>query len=419
DGKPQRDSTTAHVHDIGDLCRFQIIVHFHHHTKCWYLRLDAGHNFLHANHHKGLHQIRKSPHDLPLQVLETASNMLNHGTPTTHVRALAQTLTHVNLLTKAFTRILEESLHNGLGGIFSPFNPHGEHNTPGQMLLDWFRLHPDLDFVIYTATLDDSMHRLRLRKKTKTKDGLIDPAKYHTQRLQALVESLTLDTGREALIAVSFVSKKQRRFFEMFPECLGMDVTHGTNAEKRPLFRLVGRTASNENIPLMTAYLPSLCDWVFHWLFDDAMPTLFEKENVAKLRLMMTDKDLQCMAAFNAIIKVYYPYAQIRLCKWHKTEVDLQFANTNRDWCYSFTSSIESAKEEKDSWNVLLTFVDNMDKEGNVTKDLIRFTRKCLATFFNKSMEYLSFRHYMAVPNGDRADNCFVESDNSPIKRLN
>ncbi|CAJ1945019.1 unnamed protein product [Cylindrotheca closterium] len=89
-----------------------------------------------------------------------------------------------------------------------------------------------------------------------------------------------------------------------------------------------------------------------------------------------------------------------------KTEVDLEFANTIRDWCYSFTSSIESAKEEKDSWNALLTFVDNMDKEGNPTKDLIRFTRKYLTTFFNKSMEYLSFRHYMAVPNGDRADNC-------------
>ncbi|CAJ1933117.1 unnamed protein product [Cylindrotheca closterium] len=27
-------------------------------------------------------------------------------------------------------------------------------------------------------------------------------------------------------------------------------------------------------------------------------------------------------------------------------------------------------------------------------------------------------RHYMAVPNGDRANNCFVESDNSSIKRL-
>ncbi|CAJ1962183.1 unnamed protein product [Cylindrotheca closterium] len=155
DGKPQRDSTTARVHDIGDLCRFQIIVHFHHHTKRWYLQLDAGHNFLHANHHKGLNRIRKFRHDLPLQMLETASNMLSHGTPTTHVRALAQTLTDVNLPTKAFTRILnetkaftlilEKSLHNGLRGIFSPFSPHGECNTPGQMLLDWLCIHPDLD----------------------------------------------------------------------------------------------------------------------------------------------------------------------------------------------------------------------------------------------------------------------------------
>lgn len=95
-----------------------------------------------------------------------------------------------------------------------------------------------------------------------------------------------------------------------------MDVTFATNVEDRPLFRLIGRTSENKNIPLMSAFMPSQCAWVFHWLFDEVIPSLFQ--DIRQLRLITTDEDRLQIRAFESLKTKYFPFADYRLCKFHK-----------------------------------------------------------------------------------------------------
>ena len=52
---------------------------------------------------------------------------------------------------------------------------------------------------------------------------------------QAIINALKLTGGRSLLLCVAWVTKEQVNFLDRFPWVITMDVTFGTNAEKRPL----------------------------------------------------------------------------------------------------------------------------------------------------------------------------------------
>lgn len=104
----------------------------------------------------------------------------------------------------------------------------------------------------------------------------------------------------------------------MFPSLVGLDVTFNTNAEKRPMFVVVGKTSNGNVIPLLNAFFPSEAKWVFLWVFKEALPYLLGPSVLSKIRLITSDEDRQCLEAFEEVREELYPNAVIRLCKWHK-----------------------------------------------------------------------------------------------------
>ena len=55
----------------------------------------------------------------------------------------------------------------------------------------------------------------------------------------SIVKALSLNGNESLLLGCCWMSRGQRRYLKMFPTTLGFDVTHGTNAEKRPLARAI------------------------------------------------------------------------------------------------------------------------------------------------------------------------------------
>ena len=74
-----------------------------------------------------------------------------------------------------------------------------------------------------------------------------------------------------------------------YPDVLGVDVTYGKNNEKRPQFCVIGKNARNRNIPIIDAFLPLQQQYVFRWLFEEAMPRLLDKFALLCTQLIMTD----------------------------------------------------------------------------------------------------------------------------------
>jgi hypothetical protein len=60
----------------------------------------------------------------------------------------------------------------------------------------------------------------------------------------------------------------------MFPELLAVDTTGGTATDDRMLMIVDGLDNARRNFPSLRGFLPSECQWVFHFLFSYVFPKL-------------------------------------------------------------------------------------------------------------------------------------------------
>jgi hypothetical protein len=126
-----------------------------------------------------------------------------------------------------------------------------------------------------------------------------------------------LAVGQKILLAVAWVREDERRLFEMFPEVFMIDVTHATNSEGRPLAVSASVDAHMKTFTPIRAFLPSECQWVFHWLWTTAIPTLLGRENIRRKELALSDGDSKIYTPFDSVKAELYPHAIHGLCNFH------------------------------------------------------------------------------------------------------
>jgi hypothetical protein len=96
-----------------------------------------------------------------------------------------------------------------------------------------------------------------------------------------LVKSaMKLDDSGAMLLFVAWGSDEDLRYIIMFPEVLSIDTTYGTNIEKRPLLIFAGTDNTRKNFTALHAFLPSECEWMFHYVFKVAIPSLIGEATV-------------------------------------------------------------------------------------------------------------------------------------------
>lgn len=137
-----------------------------------------------------------------------------------------------------------------------------------------------------------------------------------------LIQQLTTSYGT-ILLAVMWISDEGKRYHTKFPHVLGCDVTFGTNAEKRPLFRASGKTPDNKNIPHINAFVPSQQRWVFEWIFEDGLSSILDGTALSETCMILTDQDAQLVGTLLNKLResdriCAYGLALNRLCSWHK-----------------------------------------------------------------------------------------------------
>lgn len=142
--------------------------------------------------------------------------------------------------------------------------------------------------------------------------------------VKGIIEGLTMGDG-QILLAIMWITKDAKRYHSKFPHVLGLDVTFGTNAEKRPLFRASGKTSNNKNVPHVNSFIPSQQRWVFEWILKDALPSILDANALKKTCIIMTDQDEQLVGTLLYELRLgnsmIYGEARNRLCKWHKVSI--------------------------------------------------------------------------------------------------
>ena len=133
-----------------------------------------------------------------------------------------------------------------------------------------------------------------------------------------------LKVGQKILLAFAWVRSDERRLFELYPEILMVDVTHGTNSEARPLFIAASLDANMKTFTPIRAFLPSECQWVFHWLWACAIPSLLGIETIRRTQLVLSDGDPKIYIPFDSVREKLYPSAIHGLCIYHLVTQPLQ-----------------------------------------------------------------------------------------------
>jgi hypothetical protein len=126
-----------------------------------------------------------------------------------------------------------------------------------------------------------------------------------------------LKVGQKILLAIAWVRSDERRLFELFPEILMLDVTFGTNNEGRPLGVSASTDGELKTFTPVRAFLPSECQWVFHWLWSSAIPLLLGRENLSRVQMVLSDGDSKIYNTFNSVKADIYPSAIHGLCIFH------------------------------------------------------------------------------------------------------
>jgi hypothetical protein len=79
------------------------------------------------------------------------------------------------------------------------------------------------------------------------------------------------------LLYAAWITNKELRNTIMYPELLSVDTTGDTNIEDRMLMIVAGLDDTRRNFPSPRAFLPSECQWVFHFSFSYVFQNFLDK----------------------------------------------------------------------------------------------------------------------------------------------
>ena len=109
------------------------------------------------------------------------------------------------------------------------------------------------------------------------------------------------------------------RYVHMFPEVFFMDVTCKLNRQKRDLFVMVVKDASEEAFLGNIIMVPSGKGWVFQKIYQKFFIGLYGKLTIGRNWLALTDDDISEHGPFDNCINMMDCYSRSRhiLCVFH------------------------------------------------------------------------------------------------------
>jgi hypothetical protein len=408
------------------LCPFLISVFFHKEYKRWFMPKKGSGSLIHIGHCK----VDSDTLDQRTTYLDAAEmklclDTLTENVPIPCLQKILKTNKNVSLSNDQIKFLKKATLSkNG-----------GETTTAADKLIAQVESDPNVVYQMITADVESGSNLVTIRKTKKalsrakstskvsafSPKAVSDPESIETFA-KIVLDALKIKSGQKILLCLSWTTKAGILYFRKYPERIGVDVTNGTNTEKRPLFRGTIISSNHRNIPVWNAFLPSQAQWVFKWLFQEAFPALFPLEARERVRLVMTDEDPQCFTNITAAIDArIIPNAHLRFCKWHKvnrnfvlksgkiTETEKLIQETISQWLYSFVDSIESEEESKVSRSLMVQWLDSCG--DNISPKF----REHIDTYWIKSfwpkLQWLQHSFFMNVKGGDLRLNSFQECE--------
>ena len=105
-----------------------------------------------------------------------------------------------------------------------------------------------------------------------------------SKELKKLKKQMAYKDDTQILLALSVASDKMMRMVHMFPEVIFMDVTSGTNKQKRDLFLMVVKDGNGETYVGNVTVIPSQLRWVFMKIYKSFFLYLYGEVKVSRFQ---------------------------------------------------------------------------------------------------------------------------------------
>ena len=157
---------------------------------------------------------------------------------------------------------------------------------------------------------DHQVNEQELRLVTNEEE---DAMKY-AEESQAAVSARD---DQDVLLACLWVIPKALRMFRTNPHILCIDGTFNTNNVEKILVTFSDRDGNGKMHVVAHAFVPNVRAWMFHWLFQVALPSLVGNDVLESIKICITGGDSQETSQLDyAIERVMKRAIHIR-CAWH------------------------------------------------------------------------------------------------------
>ena len=112
------------------------------------------------------------------------------------------------------------------------------------------------------------------------------------RELRKLQKQMSYKDGTEILLALSAASDEMMRVVHMFPKVIYMDVTSGTNKQKRDLFLMVVKDGNGKTFVGNITIIPSQQRWEFMKIYQTFFVYLYGMVTVSRFQLAVTNDDV-------------------------------------------------------------------------------------------------------------------------------
>ena len=401
-------------------CKFKFRVHWDEKTQRWFLPRQQSGDISHCGHiHESPELLRIQSHLAPQKAVEVAEDALDSFVPTAATGSLFNKRTGMHLEQHQL-RYLKQRKKNDLVMEANDSLDVTEITAVDRLIAD-LKKDPQCSYVCLYGEYNSKLLTIKTKKKgmnnAETIEEFNEELGDDTDNPKAFAEdycksrsSLKDSSNGKIVLAIAWTNDEARRKFDMFPEFLGGDDTEDTNSEDRPLYTMCGKDSMNKSFGHTWCFMPSKAQWVYQWIFGNAMPILHPGTALTRVQQFATDADPQetraavnCCGRGSDLHKVL-PHARHRHCAWHK--VNRNFTEDSKyksklsatrkrswkssvevdvvvRWLWYFIKYYESPEEVDLAYRLLSYYLneDQAEHHGDIEEDV----RSAIRDFITKS----------------------------------
>lgn len=315
-------------------------------------------------------------------------------------------------------------------------------------VVEWLRSAEDICYCIWGANRPNAEQSQQLglvfnegydEQGVPTITNLTEFCRDSLDRYRRECEAAELRENQSFYIACAFCTTEARRLFRLFPEVFKIDTTCGSNRECRPLATVSIRTGSGSYMVVAYFFLQDEKRITFRWIFQIALPALFGREVLSRVRCIISDGDAQETTELDDAISCLMPGAYRLQCAWHivdqgwKRVVPFgrvhstnsvkvkreEFRSLMHNWLYSFARPgyYEDEQEANIAKSILLAYVNSSQVLQFLNQEIVDHVNRFITNHVFVHERVLFFWRKKCIRCYDEATNSSHEGTNLGMKQ--